>query len=208
MIRHNKPFEDRLKRWLDNKRTLYQAFSEGQTLHICEQEKGGAADVQFKVPERCSAVQWSLKDSMPFLLEAKTADGAIVLCRDNGSYEAWIIECKKTVDQSKWNEIHKQFRGTLGRLLALAGVLGIEFLKVGFGTAFRDDKLSEDESPNPAQGKWMLGPAEDEEQRNQNRAAREQMAWMRDQVRVDGIEEIFEHRKIRLDGQGRGELGI
>lgn len=77
--------------------------------------------------------------------------------------------------------------------------------RVVFGTAFRNDRLSEDESPNPAEGMPLLGEANDDEERQQDRARRQQLAWMNDEVRLRGFSQPFQHTRIALhqeDGRG------
>jgi hypothetical protein len=206
----SEPFELRLGAWIRAQRPdhslLYEHVTAPGGVRIVEREAAGEAVVECPVPAGCTCIQWRLDGLFSFLKEDKNADGTLLVCRQDGRYEAHIIECKRTVDQTKWHEIARQFRWTLGKLLAIAGVLGIAIERVTFGTAYRRDQLSEDESPNPSQGRPMLeGRAEEgDDAAAITEARRYQLAWMNDQVRLPGFLNPFPHVKIRLDAEGRG----
>jgi hypothetical protein len=121
--------------------------------------------------------------------------------RSDGQFEAHIVECKKTVDQKKWSDITEQMRWTLCKLMALAGALGVQVEEAVLYTAYRFDKLSEHESPNPAAAKRLIGDpdAQSPEEVEYTEARRQQLAWERDQVPLRGFVAAFRHHKIRLD---------
>jgi hypothetical protein len=204
--------DQRLASWirtLPGQGPLYEVIADPGSARIVELERRGEAEVTCPAPGGCRWIHWKLQGAtgfFQFLREDKNADGALLLCRQDGGYEAHVIECKRTVDQTKWHEIGKQFLWTLGKLLALAGVLGITLDRVTLGTAFRRDQLSEEESPNPAQGRPVLdGPAaQDDDERTVTEARQRQLAWMNDEVRLPGFARSFRHVKIPLDPQGRG----
>ncbi len=201
----------RLAAWIrattSDARPLYEVIPHPGSARIVEREVAGEAEVDCPAPEGCAWIHFRIEGTglFSFLLEDKNADGSLLLCRQDGGYEAHIIECKRTVDQTNWSKIGKQFLWTLGRLLALAGVLGIALEQVTLGTAFRRDRLSEDESPNPTRGRPLLddAAAPDEEERTLTEARRQQLAWMSDEVRLPGFVDPFPHVKIPLDAQGR-----
>src|ERR1700733_299953 len=107
-------FAARLEGWIcrhrPDKSPLYESTVAPGSIHIVEDEPGGRADVAYVVPEGCSAVRFWPDGMFSFLKEDKTADGALLVCRDDGGYEALIIECKRTVDQKRWHDIARQFR--------------------------------------------------------------------------------------------------
>jgi hypothetical protein len=197
-------FAERLALWIH---PLYEVIPHPESARVVELKAGGEAEVDCPAPAGCVWVHFRIEDTVPFsfLLEKKSADGALLLCRE-GRYEAHVIECKRTVNRAKWKEVSREFLGTLGRLLALAGVLGIEIDRVTFGTAFRDDKLSPEESPNPTRGRPLLDALsqEGDAEHAVTDARRQQLAWMHDEVRLPGFVHPFPHVKIRLDPQGRG----
>ncbi len=145
VMERSEPFERRLGAWIRAQRSdrspLYEHVPAPGSVRIVEREAAGEADVECPVPEGCAWVHWRLDGLFSFLKEDKNADGALLLCHPDGRYEAHVIECKRTVDQAKWHEIARQFRWTLGKLLAIAGVLGIQLDRVTLGTAWMTDQV-------------------------------------------------------------------
>jgi hypothetical protein len=174
----------------------------------------GEARVECALPDGSRCVRWTLgTGKFQFLQEEKNADGALLLWRDDssvdGAFEAHIVECKKTVDQTKWGEVLEQMRWTLARLLAISGTLGVPLTGARFYTAYRFDKLSSDSSRNPLLPRIPIGgrsrPGDE-----LSRARRLQLDWESDDVAMDGFEGRFQHRKVKLDeasGAGAVDLG-
>lgn len=169
---------------------------------VCDDTKGGEAQVDFAIPEGCTCIQWTFNAGMfGFLRGKKNADGSFLIRRPDGGIEAHIVECKATLAQSTWGDVTEQMHWTLLRLMALAGALDLEIDAVTLYTAYRRDLLSEKAAVDPAVIKRPLTTAEDPTpaEEEHNRARRQQLAWQRDQVRLRGFEGIFKHHKIPLD---------
>jgi hypothetical protein len=175
---------------------------------VVERERSGEAHVEFTLPEGYTCVVWNLSTGLfGFLREDKNTDGVFFLCRGDGRVEAHIVECKKTVDSSKWSIAVQQMRWTLTKLLALAGALGVTLSRVVLYTAFRFDKLSADSSPNPIAARRTIEPRSEESAAETafNDAARLQSAWEDGKVLLRGVQGELEHHKIELDkATGRG----
>lgn len=178
-----------------------------------EPQSAGEARVECTLPDGSRCVQWNLQTGMfRFLQEEKNADGALLVWQsdgsEDGSFEAHIMECKKTVDQTKWAEILQQMRWTLARLLAVAGTLGIPIVKARFYTAFRRDRLSSDSSRNPALPRIPIeggSPRRGE----LDRALRQQLDWESDDLAIEGFMGRFHHRKVQLDAaSGAGAVNL
>jgi hypothetical protein len=165
----------------------------------------GEANVGLVLPEGCLAIRWVLPTGLfRVLQEESNADGAFILRLADGSHEAHVVECKKTVNGRDWAKARKQMRWTLSRLRGLAGILGIELRRGVLYTAFRTDDLSPDSAPNPIAQRRPLGPeagATDVENPWPQRILRE---WVDDDLILTGFDGRFVHRKIQLDDQGVG----
>lgn len=122
--------------------------------------------------------------------------------------EAHIVECKKTVDSKKWEEALNQMSWTLVRLQALAGALGADLAGAVFYTAVREDKLSEDESPNPAYPERLVGGPGDDAEAALDWGRRKQLDWMRGRIRFREFGCELAHHQIRLDENGRGRAAL
>jgi hypothetical protein len=204
--------EERLRSFLRveaGERRIYELIPPPGPAVVVERERQGEANVACRIPEGSLCIQWILKDGLfLFLREQKNADGAFFLGAGQEAFEAHVIECKRTVDQSKWNDINHQMGWTLLRLRALAGVLGVTLSRAVLYTAYRNDKLSPDSSPNPAAMRRTVGaPAEPEEQ-ELNNARRRQLDWMEDDIELRGFSGRFPHKKIELDANGAGAVDL
>ncbi len=175
---------------------------------VAEQAIAGEANVECSLPEGSLCIQWSFHGGFPFLKVDKNADGALLVQRNDGTYEAHVMECKRTVDQTKWSEILQQMRWTLSKLMALAGALGVRLARAVFYTAFRKDRLSTVSSPNPIFAKLPVetDDAPLENRRDTSRARQLQIDWENDEITLGDFEGRFAHRKIELDGNGNGAI--
>lgn len=201
-IRHEKTDGKRAKR-------IYEIVEGPHELRIVETQKDGEADVRCEVPAGCTCVVFHLhgQDGLfEFLLRSSNADGTFLFARADGTVGAWIVECKWTISASSWEHARRQFRWTLARLLAVAGVIGVEIQSVSLTTAFREDQLSPEGSPNPAVYKVPLGEVEPSEDGEvpRNPAARARLAWLSGRVPLTGYRGEFAHTKLQLDAGGNG----
>lgn len=205
-----KPSGDLRVRLADNiQSVIYEVVQPPHTAIVRETAVPGEATVALALPEGCIAIQWRLPTGVfRVLKEEANADGAFILQRADGSFEAHVVECKKTVDRRDWAKARKQMRWTLSRLRALAGVLGIELRRGVLYTAFRADNLSPESDPNPTAQRRPLGPLQEEGPGivwDERRAERE---WVDNEVRLAGFDARFTHRKIQLDEHGAGSAGF
>jgi len=180
---------------------------------VVEQEVAGEARVECSLPEGALCIQWSLPTGLfQFLKSEMNADGALLIWRDDGSrdgfFEAHVMECKKTVEQSTWNKALKQLRWTLLRLRALAGALGVPIQRVTFYTAFREDTLSSTSSRNPLVPRNTITSRFAEPDEIIERPRRLLTAWEDDKIVFEGFEGHFVHHKIELDDAGHGSVGL
>lgn len=152
---------------------LYELLRAPQGATVVERNVAGEASVAFTLPEGCLCIKWSLPpETFGVLRDKANADGAFILRRADGSFEAHVVECKRTINRTKWAEVRKQMRWTLSRLRALAGILGVELRHGVLYTAFRADDLSPESAPNPIAQRRPIdaGSGEDETSRGALRA--------------------------------------
>lgn len=191
------------------KATAYRKILPPATVTVTEPEKPGEADVECRIPEGCVCIDWTgSQDLFNFLEGRSKADGAFMIRRPSGEIEAHIMECKRTVDSTKWTAIMHQMRCTLSRLLALTGALGLSLSRVVLYTAFRKDSLSSDAAVDPAAAKRTIRPTEaSDAELELDWARKQQLAWEIDEVSLRNFEGTFRHRKIPLDPvTGRGAV--
>jgi len=172
------------------------------TVPVRETDKDGFADVSCTLPAGAVCLRWDIeKVAFNFLRDARTAaDGALLVVRGDGSVEAHVMECKRTVDHDEWAKAKRQMRWSLARLRALAGVLGVTIDRTCCYIAYREETFSTD----PGLVKLMLGDVDDPE----TRLLREQFDWPDATIDLGGYPRRWPHRKVRLDGAGHGSIDL
>jgi len=220
-MNHTGSFEERIQNTLratmsdkekgGAKTPFYEIVHAPGPTFVVEDKKDGLSRVACYIPEGALSVKLNIRDGLfQFLREAKNADGAFLVRRADGLFEAHVIECKRSVNQSKWEDAIKQVRWTVLCLLSLAGALGIQVEAIVLQTAYRFDKLSPDDLPNPNIAKAAIGPLDADEE-EPTTARRKQLEWERDEVTLDGFDGWFPHVKVKLDertGEGKTMLAL
>lgn len=194
-------------------RTLFRVVRAPDVIRVEEMADEGRAEVTFPPPDGSLCIEWAIqKNVFGFLKDAQNADGAFFVLTGDDAAEAHVVECKRTITQDSWSKAKLQMRSTLLRLRALGGVLGVEITKVIGYTAYCDDELDPDRSPDPSITKISVGdepPApEDAEDAG---AVRNQFDWGSEVAHLRGFSEPLTHRKLKLqmsDGVGRGSFRL
>lgn len=188
-----------------SERATYAWVASPGPVTVRETEREGEARVEFTLPAGCECLElWLPTGLFRILDEDKNADGALLVVLPDGSIEAHIVECKKTVDSGSWEKALVQMMWSLVKLQALAGALGEQIAGAVCYTAFREDKLSADESPNPAYSERIVGAPEGDAEAELRWGRRKQLEWMRGRIRLRGYRGELAHHRIRLDEAGRG----
>jgi hypothetical protein len=194
--------------------SLYKIVIGPSPIIVEEAAKDGSARVSFEPQGGVRCIEWRISQGLfKFIKEDKNADGAFFVQRSESSFEAHIVECKRTINQESWNKAKLQMRWTLLRLRALAGVLGFELANVVCYTAYCDDELQAESSPDPAETKIPIGddePAIPEDVEIQ-RTLRRQFDWQSEQVHLRDFDDPFPHRKLPLqlnEGVGVGSFPV
>jgi hypothetical protein len=194
--------------------SLYKIVIGPSPIVVEETAKDGRARVIFEPEGDVRCIEWLIQRSLfAFLKEDKNADGAFFVQRSESSFEAHIVECKRTINQDSWHKAKRQMRWTLIRLRALAGVLGIELANVVCYTAYCDDELQADSSPDPAESKISIGDEEPStpEDIEDQQTRRRQFDWDGEEVHLRDFDSAFPHRKLPLQlnaGVGVGSCPV
>jgi hypothetical protein len=146
-------------------------------------------------------------EDVQFLRERVCADFALLLARGDEAFEAHIVELKKTVREKDWTHVQEQLEWAAVRMLAIGGVLGVQIHGVTVYTAFCNDKLSRESSPNLVGMKIPVGPTDiSSSDANLRRWAEARLSWERGHVRMDVFGRDVEHRRIRANEAGRAAV--
>jgi hypothetical protein len=184
---------------------LYEFVTSPNLVIVRELDKAGEAHIDIAYPDGAHCIVWCLEKSgfFHFLQGDKDADGIFFVCHANHRVDAYIIECKKKITNSSWAQAKKQLQDSLAKVLAIAGVLGIEIDNVCLGAAFRVNCLDSEEYPEPRTGGELLDA--DAGRSETTARAHELAEWRTGQVRLRGFAKPFSLAKIQLDPDtGRG----
>jgi hypothetical protein len=179
---------------------LFEEASDGEARVTCTFSPGSVG-VFFKLDQV----------NFPFLRQKKSVDWLVFLLHPDGSLDAHLVECKRTVSWRKWYEIRIQMAASVTRSLALAGALGVEIRHFHSYTAYRNDEISARLSPDPVFSRLPLGPGvvarkEPAETREVRSGQRD---WEAAEIRLEGVDVLVTHRRVPLassSGIGNVEL--
>ncbi|WP_438007916.1 hypothetical protein WME89_03880 [Sorangium sp. So ce321] len=161
--------------------------------------------VECSLDGATSCIQLRLEpQDVQFLREGVCADFALLLSRGDDVFEAHIVELKKTIGDKDWAHVQKQLEWAIVRLMAIAGVLGIQIDRVTVYTAFCNDKLARERSPNLVNMKIPVGPPDTSaSDASARRWAEARLSWERGKLRMEVVGRDVEHRRIPANEAGR-----
>ncbi len=203
-------------KWVKLANRLSSRFADGvcwvseAPVDIFEEARDGEARVTCTFSPGSVGVFFKLDAvGFPFLRQKKSVDWLVLLLHPDGSLDAHLIECKRTVSFRTWYEIKLQMASSVTRSLALAGALGAEIRRFHGYTAYRKDELSAQQSPDPVFSRLPLGPgvvarAEPAETRE---ARSGQCDWEATEIRLEGVDTLVTHRRVLLNpSSGIGKI--
>jgi hypothetical protein len=162
---------------------------------IEETTDDGRAEVTFTAPPGWRIEKLALERcAFTWLEEQFSADGILLARPSDGSWQAHVVECKRTVTDGKWQKVQRQLRGSCLRLLAVNGVLGLELGKITLYTAFRRESISA-RTPDFT----LATPPPGRTGTNERFAQR--LAWQAGTLAIDGFGPL-EHHRIQLEDRG------
>jgi len=183
-------FEERLN-W------IYSDYYEfGCEAKVIEKNEEGKAEIIFSSSDNFLSICLSEENRLKYLKRANVADGTVCKFIDDNTLELHIVECKRTINTKNWEKVKLQFEGGLINSYGLCGILDKKVAKIIFYTAYKNNKMDTLNTTNPILLKATLG-------NNQKSSA---MDWKSKYVRIQNRE--FEHIKIELDSNGKGEFSL
>jgi hypothetical protein len=177
-------------------------------IEVFEETAGGEARVTCTLSSEGVCLVFRLDEvGFPFLRQRKAVDWLVLLHVLDGSIDAHLIECKRTVSSGSWREIKSQMASSVTRGLALAGALGAQIRRFHCYTAYRNDRLSTD----PVFARLPLGPgAVARAEPAETRGARlGHLDWEATEIVLEGMDTRVSHQRVPLDpvtGVGQVEL--
>lgn len=192
--------EDRLAFFLSDHLTRHPT---GTTLHIRETSQEGEANIAVQV-QGDEALSLRLSgDGFPFFKTKKSADGHILVKNQDSSWSAYVIECKKTLNENSWSSALEQLRAAAVRLQMIADFLGITISQWFACVAYREERISPEHNKNPIHLKPLVGrPDGAAEMRKLSHQ------WQNNQVDTFPFAQQAPLRRVSLDQQGAGAMTV
>lgn len=213
MIERQGDLRTRITRWIKEKRgdgnPLYTFVEQPDSVIVRETNENGEAHIEISYPEGAYCIAWYLEKTgyFQFSNSDRAADGVLFVCHPNDQVDVHIIECKKTLGNSTWLKAISQLQESLTKVLAIAGVIGIEINKVCLGAAFRENHLDSANYAEPRVGAEPLADGTTESEATAR--ARTLFEWRTGQVKLRGFAKPFPLAKIQLDpSTGRGSYSL
>lgn len=178
--------------WLDTNHIQY-----GQNVTVVEPSAEGEAEVCITADNALLLVKTTEKNALGYLRQKKVADGTVCEFVSDTSVNLHLIECKRTVKAGNWEHVKEQFQGALLNAFAVCGLLNVKDIReIRLYTAYRNDRLSAENSANPTLMKMQVG----------SRQPAMAQDWQDGAVRV--LNHLCTHQKILLDTDGKAALSL
>ena len=198
----DKPIEDRLQVWIKDDHYL---SIENSQLVVEEKKDDGLALVRCTLPNG-RAFELTLEGkNIAHLKIPRCTDGILLLETPSGEWELHIIECKRTVNRSKWKRVKMQFEASIQRSIGLLAGIGVFPHKIKLYTAVREQKIIDEKNADPVLNKMTLEQwrqLSDEEQEKLH-----YMDWFGNSIDI-WVQRDVPHEIIPLDDNGTGSVTI
>ncbi|ARU59954.1 hypothetical protein CBW65_01925 [Tumebacillus avium] len=196
--------QERLELWI--KDDHYKLILDQRT-NVVETRvsEDGEANVSCILPAVQAYVLTLEGKACAHLKKEKCADGMLLLEYSPGHWELHIVECKRTINRSKWGKVKYQFVASIQRAMAMLASIGIYPDKIKLYTAFREDPIQAEIEANPVfdkigiEGWRALAPEKKEKLQF--------IDWLETGIEI-WTKEFIPHEKVELDEEGNGTLQI
>lgn len=168
----------------------------GNNVELTETAKDGKALLRLISKNNLFAISLSGKNKIVVFHHKKVADWIVVEFLNDNKINLHIIELKRTIKETKWQEIKEQFLGAYEHSYLLKGVFDSKINNILLYTAFVYDKLNTLNTPNLVTLKATNG--------NNNKTSA--LDWNKDTIKIK--EQKFRHIKIKLNLDSSNGIGI
>jgi len=168
----------------------------GNNVELTETAENGKALLRLISKNNLFAISLSGNNRIVVFHHKKVADWIVVEFLNDNKINLHIIELKRTIKETKWQEIKEQFLGAYEHSYLLKGVFDSKINNILLYTAFVYDKLNTLNTSNPVTLKATNG--------NNNKTSA--LDWNKDTIKIK--EQKFRHIKIKLNLDSSNGIGI
>ena len=195
-------WQTRLEKWFESDNYTFSNQEESTNLlEVTEETDEGRGRVEFFCSNHLLKINSGNLNHLPFLKDSKNADGVFLEFKDGEVIALHIVELKKTINLTKWDEVKNQIRSSLRHSLGFLGVLDLKLPeKLVCHTCYQNDEVLKQIHANPVLSKAMLG------QQQTNTKQDFLGEWLADQVEISNVFPVFDHRKHHMDSVDRDDI--
>ncbi len=128
----------------------YVSLSE-KKLHLTEKKEEGQAEIDIILSSVGILFPHVDDNKVNYLSNKSNADDIIICNLNEETPVVNVVEIKKTVSESRWNKIKKQFAGALSYVAGILGILGKKYSteKISLYTIYLNEKFVKQSKENP-----------------------------------------------------------
>lgn len=139
------------------------------------------------------------------LISKKCVDGIFAVQNEDETWDLHVMECKRTIKESKWKKVKYQFEASILRAVGILTGLGIQVSGIQLYTAVQYDLLTPKIESDPTlarmnQTGWNKLSSEDQEKMHY-------LDWMNTELEL-WVKKNIPHQIIILDESGKGEVHL
>lgn len=138
-----------------NQYTLEETEEQGKSLLMVSIEDENFCIKKYDDKKRCAFFKTPNQAGKNDESVSKCVDH-VIMQHKNGAWRLHLIEMKSSVGAKTWERIKKQNRDAYLEILALSGVLGINFSEITSYTTYESEKFKNDDT-NPLTKTALLG---------------------------------------------------
>lgn len=193
--------EEKLQMFREEKYVLLDA---GEQTELEEKKKSGKVKLAFTAQGKTLIFISPEKNVLPYLDEKKKGATAcadvFVYTHDAEKWDLHIIEFKKTINTDSIGKSKWQFTMGIYNARAVAAFLGMEIRNIYLYSGFRNDNITSMENAS------LIALRAN----NNTRALRKIKQWKEGncELKIDGEDVKFSHKKIHLNQEGYGNISI
>lgn len=194
---------DKIKQFLDGR--CYEIHN-GSQVKVIENSAEGYAELTCVLKRAVEFVGLKQSDTSSFLFvkNQRSVDGALLIPIKPTAFSVHLIELKKSVDETKWQDIKEQLSCSWLRIKAICGMLDIEVDSVTCYTGYQNDNLS----TNPALMKLPLGLSASSSS-PASQFLRQRAEWYGKKISIDFWDKkLVTHHRVPLDAAGLGSIAL
>ncbi|NLY64699.1 MAG: hypothetical protein GX070_07075 [Alcaligenaceae bacterium] len=188
-------WQARLDKWFDKDHYTISNQNDGlpNRIEVIEEASDGQGRIEFFGTNHLLKINSGNLNHLPFLKDTKNADGVFLELENSKPLALHIVELKKTINLTKWDEVKSQIRSSLRHSLGFLGVLNLTLPeKLVCHTCYQNDDIQKDRYAKPVLSKPIVGKLLNSKKPDFLEE------WLGQKVNISTVFPGFEHKKHQM----------